>query len=42
MCILKGINEIVASGGMDLGIHHLEKPTVSLKFEKCNPAVIRP
>lgn len=41
VCILKGIHEIVVSGRMDLGIHSLEKLTVSLKFEKCYPVMIR-
>lgn len=39
MCILKGADEIIISGRMDLGIHGLEKLTVNLEFEKCYPAV---
>lgn len=41
VCILKGIDEIIISGRMDLGIHTLEKLTVSLEFEKCYPAMIK-
>lgn len=43
MCvfILKGIHEIVVSGGVDLSIHSVEKLSVSLKFEKCYPVVVK-
>lgn len=35
VCKLKGIPEIVDSGGVDLGIHSVEKPTRGVKMEKC-------
>lgn len=34
-CKLKGIPEIVDSGGVDLGIHTVEKLTRGVKMEKC-------
>lgn len=35
MCKLKGIPEIVDSGGVDLGIHTVEKLTRGVKMKKC-------
>lgn len=39
VCILKGTDEIIISGRIDLGIHSLEKLIVNLEFEKCSPAM---
>lgn len=39
--LLKETHEIVVSGGVDLSIHSVEKLSVSLKFEKCYPVVVK-
>lgn len=39
--ILKGTDEIIISGRIDLGIQSLENLTVNLEFEKCYPAMKR-